>query len=904
MAGLSNNEKASRWYQETRKLHSTGNPDLAKVVAGYRKAIELDPNFADAHYALGVALLGKGELNSAFESISRALQLKPDSAEAWFHLAQIRLRQQKPAEAEVALRKAIDLTPRERRGPLYFTIAMSLQSQNKLTEAEECFRLGLEVSPGDRAGNFQFALFLQNSNRNDEAAEVLDRMLAERADRDVLNLRALVYARQNNFDEAVKVLDQALEQAPEDAGLLFNLAQMEDQRGNRSRAAELLNKTLDVQPRQPGALSRLAAIEAGENKEYDKALALLDKALGMAPEDPTLFYQKGAVLAEMGRTDDAIAMLESALKRRPRFPEAQAILARLQNTDAAEPVQDPAELEEALKQNPTDEELKRRLAQSYLVNRRFDDAVRVLDELLAAHPDDASLKLSRAFSASQQLSRDPREVIQVRNDLRDSLAALGDGGENDGARLRLAQINIMLREPEDALVALQDLLSRRDNDPRLYSLQGVALQQKAHFDEARAAFERVVDLIDPERQLQPGDPRLQMGLLEAVAALAQIADATNEVETAASWYERLQQLTPQDVAPLGRLANLYNRNRRFEDGLAVVERIEVLQPQDARTQFLKGLVLADLKRNDEAEAALLRALELQPEFPEAQQRLEHMQQSRPLVAASAEELEESLAEDPENNDDRLLISHHYLREQQWDKAAEHLEALTSRDTSNHRALYDLSQVYVAQGNLDRAIDCLIQLEERLPNDPNIRYGLAELLLQNGETELAVKEYRNATEMMPRNPLFNFRLGQALREQDRDDRAEESIRKAIEIQDNFPAAHYELGLIEYTSDREEAALKSFGKAFTQNQRLYLALYYSGMIMLNKVKRPDEARKFFQSVLALKPDHGDSHWQLGRLFKDANRTADARYHLQKALSSWDEQAFNRPAAEELLAGLSGE
>ena len=98
-------------------------------------------------------------------------------------------------------------------------------------------------------------------------------------------------------------------------------------------------------------------------------------------------------------------------------------------------------------------------------------------------PDDASLKLSRAFSASQQLSRDPREVIQVRNDLRDSLAALGDGGENDGARLRLAQINIMLREPEDALVALQDLLSRRDNDPRLYSLQGVALQQKAHFDD-------------------------------------------------------------------------------------------------------------------------------------------------------------------------------------------------------------------------------------------------------------------------------------------------------------------------------------------------------------------------------------------------------------------------------------
>ena len=904
MAGLSNNEKAVRWYQETRKLHSTAHPDLAKVVAGYRKAVELDPNFADAHYALGVALLGKGELTNAFESLSRALQLKPDSAEAWFHLAQVRLRQQKPGEAEVALRKAIDLTPRERRGSLYFTIAVSLQSQNKLKEAEECYRLGLEVSPDDRAGNFQFALFLQNSNRNEEAAELLDRMIAERADRDVLNLRALVYARQQNFEEAVSVLEKALEQAPEDAGLIFNLAQMEDQRGNRTRAAELLNKTLEIQPRQPGALGRLAAIEAGENKDYEKALELLNKALGLAPEDPTLLYQKGAVLAEQGRKDEAVAMLESALQRRPRFPEAQAMLARLQNIEQAQPVQDPAELEEQLKQDPENDELQRRLAQSYLVNRRFEDAVRVLDELLVKHPDDTSLKLNRAFSASQHLSKDPQEVIRVRDELRAALEGLEAGQENDGARLRLAQINIMLREPEDALESLESLLSRRDNDPRLYSLYGVAMQQKARFEDARKAFERVVELIDPEGQVQPGDPRLQMGLMEAITALAQIADGTNDVETATRWYDRWHQLTPQDAAPLGRLANLYNRNKRFEEGLATVERIEVLMPEDARTKFLKGLVLADLKRPDEAEAALVKALELQPEFPEAQQRLEHMQQSRPLVAATAEELEESLQEDPDNNDDRLLLSHHYLRERNWDKAIEHLEALTSRDNQNHRALFDLSQAYVALGNLDRAIDCLIQLEERLPNDPNIRYGLAELLLQNGETELAVKEYRNAAEMMPRNPLFHFRLGQAMREQDRDDRAEEAIRKAIEIQDNFPAAHYELGLIEYTSDREEAALKSFGKAFTQNQRLFMALYYSGMIMQTTRKNPDEARKFFQSVLSLQPEHGDSHWQLGRYFHERGRKADARYHLEKALASWDEQAFNRPAAEEMLAGLGGE
>jgi tetratricopeptide (TPR) repeat protein len=105
------------------------------------------------------------------------------------------------------------------------------------------------------------------------------------------------------------------------------------------------------------------------------------------------------------------------------------------------------------------------------------------------------------------------------------------------------------------------------------------------------------------------------------------------------------------------------------------------------------------------------------------------------------------------------------------------------------------------------------------------------------------------------------------------------------------------LLEYTSERHEAALKSFVTAFQQDQRNFQALYYCGLIQVAK-HNEREARKFFQSALGINPEHGESHFQLGRLFLLAGRPADARRHLSRALEIWPEDAFNRPQAEHLL------
>jgi tetratricopeptide (TPR) repeat protein len=942
MSQMNNTDKARKWFEETRKLHlGTPNPDIHKVIAGYKKSLEFNPNDPAAVYHLGLAYLGHREFSNAEERFREAIRLQPTMAEAWYHLGQTLLQLRRADEAEVALRKSVDNTPPEKRAPLYFAMASAQAAQHdqlrqsdataaerKLKEAEECYRLGLEINPEDPNARFQFALFLQNLSQLpghqaalDEAEEILDDLLAKMPmHRDVLNLRALLHSRRGQFEDAIACLQKALEGNEKDAGILFNLGQMLEQAGRQDEAKQRIEESLEVQPRQPGALSRLAGIVAQHDKDYDKALEYLNKGLELAPGDPMLGYQKALIFTEQAAVlegdarekleNEARVLVEDSLKKQPGFAAARALQARLagepipQSQPGAAPQADIDELKRQLEEKPEDSKLRRQLLDAFLRSRRFDEALPLLEGLLEEFPDDPGLRINHGLVLSWTAGQDMSRVRQARESLRQGLAAVDE--RDSTILLRLIQLDVMLREPEEAADLLDELEDRAPDDQRIdlaqvQQLRGVCAQQKGFHDEAGKSFARTLELLEERLTAQPGNAMLENARREAAGSLAHNLELQGLNAEAIDAYRSWHKLAQGDGNILFRLANLLNRERRHEEALGELRKLEALNADNAVTHFYIALTLIDLGKPEEAESCLMKALELKPDFPEAQQRLQHLQQNRPLVAASLDELKKAVEDDPEDMDDRLLLAQACLNAKDWDGAIEHYNVVVEKVPENHRALFDLSNAHVAKGDMDKAIESMILLEERLPGDPNIRFRLAELLLENGEEDLAVKEYRNAVEMQPNNAVFQFRYGVALKEADKEDRAEEAIRRALELQKTFPLAHYELGLLEYTSDRHDAALKSFTTAFQQDQRSFMALYYSGLIMQNVRKNAAEAAKFFQSVLSISPAHGDSHFQLGRIFKDTGRKEDAVRHLKLAIEHWPEEAFNREAAEGMLAEL---
>ena len=80
----------------------TGQGKLDEAVACYRRALELKPDFAEAHSNLGNALKDLGKLDKAVACYRRALELKPDSAEAHSNLGSALKEQGKLDEASPA----------------------------------------------------------------------------------------------------------------------------------------------------------------------------------------------------------------------------------------------------------------------------------------------------------------------------------------------------------------------------------------------------------------------------------------------------------------------------------------------------------------------------------------------------------------------------------------------------------------------------------------------------------------------------------------------------------------------------------------------------------------------------------------------------------------------------------
>ncbi len=76
-----------------------------------RKAIELNPDFADAHLNLGSILNDLGKSQEAEVSTRKTIELNPDYTEAYFNLGNVLRDLGKLKDAEISTRKAIELKP-------------------------------------------------------------------------------------------------------------------------------------------------------------------------------------------------------------------------------------------------------------------------------------------------------------------------------------------------------------------------------------------------------------------------------------------------------------------------------------------------------------------------------------------------------------------------------------------------------------------------------------------------------------------------------------------------------------------------------------------------------------------------------------------------------------------------
>ena len=77
----------------------------------YDKAIQIKPNFAEAYYNRGNAFLKLKKIESAIASYDKAIQIEPNSAEIYYHRSQALQQVGKLDDALQGYSKAIQIEP-------------------------------------------------------------------------------------------------------------------------------------------------------------------------------------------------------------------------------------------------------------------------------------------------------------------------------------------------------------------------------------------------------------------------------------------------------------------------------------------------------------------------------------------------------------------------------------------------------------------------------------------------------------------------------------------------------------------------------------------------------------------------------------------------------------------------
>ena len=187
--------------------------DFAGAERAYRKALELNPAYVEAHANLGLALAQQGKMAEAVAHFTEAIRLNPAYADAHNNLGLALAQLGKIDEAAAHFAETIRLDPNY--AAAHFNLGLALVRQGKTGEAAARFAEAIRVNPS--------------------YAEAHNRL-------------GLLLAQQAKFDEAVAHFNEAIQLNPQNAEAHNNLGTVLIKQGKPEEAVSHFSRALQIRP--------------------------------------------------------------------------------------------------------------------------------------------------------------------------------------------------------------------------------------------------------------------------------------------------------------------------------------------------------------------------------------------------------------------------------------------------------------------------------------------------------------------------------------------------------------------------------------------------------------------------------------------------------------------------------
>ena len=293
-------------------LLDRGEPETARALL--ERTVQIDPGDAEAQGALGEALEALGRPAEADAAYGRALERDPDSRDVLLRAGRLALRSGSEARARAYLDRlaSLDIGPEQS-----LRIALTWLSAGKPVPA---IRVLEQAHTGSDDPRLLLALGLVQGKvgRWADAARAYGQVPIGAAGwKDAVVQRGLALARAGEPDAAERATAEALKQAPGDVTLEAGHAAVLEAIGQPARAEQFLQARIRASGSPSSLVTALSQIFS-RTGAHAEAVSVLTEALKAHPRDEELLYALGAVLARSGATQQAIARMRELLEVNPQ----------------------------------------------------------------------------------------------------------------------------------------------------------------------------------------------------------------------------------------------------------------------------------------------------------------------------------------------------------------------------------------------------------------------------------------------------------------------------------------------------------------------------------------------------------------------------------------------------------
>ena len=891
LAGLSS---ISSWASESTDKASAflDKGDLRSATIELKNALQKNPNDATTRLLLARLYLRVGNGAAAEKEIRTAIDLGADATLWRLDFVEALIAQAKFDEALQRLDAATDLPGEEQVRALILRGDAAL-GQNEPTVARAQYEEALAADPkSERAG---LGLLRMALKEGDQAAAIkaTDAFLKDFPNNtDALLIRAEYHRAQDQNEAALALFDRVL--AAEPQSLVARLGRATTLIGlkNLDQARKELTMVDEVQKDIP-MTSYLRGVIEFQEKNWKKAAEQLDRVMAAVPGHLQSQLLLGIIRYSEGELETADEYLSNVIKVTPENLQARKVLAaaRIKMREPARAI----EILEPISQGGADPQTLALLGSAYMLQGDQERGQEWLNRAVENAPDVAALRTQLALTllASGQTGKAINELQ----------SAVDLGQDILQADVLLVLAHLKDKQFEQALEASKRLEQRRAESPIPYNLTGLAYMAQGAFPQARERFEKALQ-VDPafvtaeinlarievaakdldaaqrryERVIQSNPKHL--GALLGVAALAEIRNDPDALVTA---LERARDANPTVTQPALLLTRFYITRGDYLKALAVANELATRFPDDepslqmlARAQTLGGQVPNAIRSFDQllqknpndpqlnylaggarwkgqdhsgAQKAFRRALQLKPDFVDAQVALASVSLDAgdtDTALQTAKDLQKTYPDAAVGY--RIEGSVYAAKRDHTLSAAAFKQAFGREQTS--AVARQLADATNQSGDTAGAVQVLENWTKANPKDLDAQAMLGLFLQQVGRPQDAIAVYESVVAKAPeKNPLLLNNLAWLYHKQG-DTRAEAVAKAAYELAPTRAEIADTYGWILFSAGKKEPGLSILQQAYlaypTQTE-----IGYHVAVALESLGRNDEAIGVLRKVLRDNP-----------------------------------------------------